>query len=131
MMRSQSSFEFIVIFTIAFLVFISFVSVTESRFTGHQDSMTQEHLQILANTIQDYFRLVNESQFNMVMEVNIPTTIDGKEYDMQADSNTLIIRDPEMGYSAYADIPSIMKYDIRKGCNKIIKDKNGVTIEEC
>jgi hypothetical protein len=131
MNRSQFSLEFILIFTMAFLLFLGLVSLITFLVEDKHKQSEQVKLDLLAENVKRHLLLAHQSGTSFEAELTLPLKLENLDYNITVEmNNTLVVYNEENNIASYKNIPQAYG-QLQKGCNKIIKRADVIRIVAC
>lgn len=89
--KSQVSFEFIIIFSMTFFVLVTFFYIMNSRMEEINEQQELSSMRDISNNIKTEVILAVSVSNNYLRRFNLPTRINGKEYRMNIENDELVI----------------------------------------
>jgi len=127
--RSQITVEFMLIFSMAFLVFLVLVLIITQYVDESNTQSEKDRMDAFAESIRKNIMLAKNSGSGYEVKVSIPEKLDGYEYDIFADGDILYVKNIQSGNLVYRIIPNVSG-NFQKGCNRIYKDNKGIYIDQ-
>jgi hypothetical protein len=129
MRQGQFSMEFIMIFSLVFLLFMIIATVIVGYSDSKRKDIESDSLRILADSITDKITLAQSSGTSYQGKLNVPMKIDDQSYNIDIiDGDLLVLRSDADRYET--KIPNITG-TIIKGCNNITKSEGVLRIVSC
>lgn len=129
--NAQLSLEFVLIFVMAFILFLSLVVVLSNYIDRNNEKLEDNKLEIVAAAIQKELLLSYKSSGYFERIFYVSPKIDGAPYDLYVDMNdTLFTCWNGTKCITPKAIPKI-EGNITKGCNKVIKNETKIKVESC
>ena len=131
MTKAQFSLEFILIFVVAFLIFLSLLALLTTMVEDRRSETAQVRLDILADGIKQYVQLAHQSTTRFEASVTLPPDLEGMAYNVSVDLETaLVVFSEESKVAAYKNIPA-MQGQFQKGCNRLVKKEDVIRVVPC
>jgi hypothetical protein len=131
MSRAQFSLEFILIFTIAFLIFLGLLTLLSFLVEDKYKQSEQVKLDLLAENVKRHLLLAHQSATSFEAQITLPNTLEGLDYTISVEmDNTLVVYNDENKIASYKNIPQIGG-QFQKGCNRIIKQGDVIRVVMC
>jgi hypothetical protein len=131
MSRAQFSLEFILIFVIAFLIFLGLLSLLTFLVEDTYKGSEQSKLDILAESVKRHLLLAHNSGTEFEARLNLPANLEGMEYNISIDmNNTLVVFNDENKIASYKNLPEVSG-QLQKGCNRILKRQGVIQLGPC
>jgi hypothetical protein len=131
MSRAQFSLEFILIFTLAFLLFLGLVSLLTFLVEDKHRESEQVKLDLLAEDVKRHLLLAQQSGASFEAGLTLPAKLENLDYNITVDmNNTLVIYNDENKVASYKNVPEVHG-QFQKGCNRIIKRADVIRIVAC
>lgn len=121
--------EFIMIFSIVFLLFLVIATVIVGYSESQKKEMESESLRILADSINDKITLAQSSGTSYQAKINVPNMLDGSSYDISVIDGDLLVLNSSAD-RLETKIPKVIG-TINKGCNNITKTAGVISIASC
>jgi hypothetical protein len=126
--RCQFSMEFIMLFALVFFLFAVLLAMMGRLADDKRQETLQQKFDSVADSIQGSLMLATSAS-GYEAEISVPADIDGLDYDIVIiDKNNLRVYSDE--HSVYRDIPHT-EGSISKGCNRIVKSGEVISIGSC
>jgi len=128
--KAQFTIEFILIFAMAFLIFLILL-VFVTRYVDFANTETEkEKLGTLAENIKKNIVLAHQSGQGFEVEVVIPSEYDDEKINISADHDMLYIKSVSSNFIVTRQIPAVGG-NFKIGCNKIKKEGGLIEITDC
>lgn len=123
MAKAQFTVEFMLIFGMAFLIFLISLALVIRFVEDYQDESVQKKLDTFGESIKKNIALAYEGGENFESELRVPEDIDGIKFTIKTDAgaDAIIIYAKETNHSAVKFLAPI-DGTINIGCNKLTKD---------
>lgn len=124
--RAQVAIEFVILVSIAFFIFILFVSVTRNKAIELFEEKKYEELKEVGNMIKDELIIASQVNDGYYREIEVPYNIQGSyDYEIERIGNSIYLYLDENQY--YVRIPSFLG-NISKGKNLITKEGGDIYV---
>jgi len=125
--KSQFTLEFLLIFVLAFFVFLVILAFVIRLADANQVRSEQKRLEIFADSVKSELILAQDSGSHFESEIEIPDQLSGLGYNLSLDedADVLIVTSAVLNVSATRVIPDV-KGCFKKGCKHLIVKQGGV-----
>jgi hypothetical protein len=138
MRKAQVAYEFIMIFFVLSIAFITWLAISSSFQAELQKSKNLEDFEDFALSLKHDIFVVAQMSDGFSKSLNLPLTINGRVYDISVTNftnqpldfsfSTVEINSSEIGYFTHFNVP-LMNQSLVKGDNILIKEGDKILVK--
>ncbi len=127
MRRSQFTLEFMMIFVLAFFIFLLLLALIVRMADQNRTATEKKKIELLADTVKNDLMLAYQSGQSFETQLSIPDNLDGSDFEIEIDNGAdiLYVSNPSMNVSVFRSIPDVSGC-LKKGCTHNISKENNV-----
>jgi uncharacterized protein (UPF0333 family) len=131
MVRAQFTMEFMLLFAIAFLIFLVSLTLVIDYVSTSSHRAEQKTLNAYAESIRKDIMLAYESGTGFNATLEIPSTYEGSRIEVAVDegADMLIIKSTLTNKTVVASLPDVAG-SLETGCNRIWKNGGVIQIDQ-